>query len=381
LVRIILPERVSPQLSIVMELTEQKIILRQLRIEDYIDLRETMEEAYAKASPEYTLWGKHDLRRLLNKFPEGQICVEVEGKVVASALSIIVDYHKYGDKHTYQQITGDETFSTHDPNGDVLYGIEIFVHPEYRGMRLGRRLYDARKELCENLNLRAVMAGGRIPNYEKYASEMTPRQYIDKVKSREIIDPTLTFQLANDFHVRRILRGYDPEDTQSRRVATLLEWDNIYYQKEEKLVGADKTVVRIGVVQWQMRTHRSMQTLLEQAEYFIDAVSDYESDFCVFPEFFTAPLMAEFNHLPEVEAIRGLAKYTRPVSEKMLEFAVEYNVNIIAGSMPAVGEDGLLRNVSYLCRRDGTCFPTTLPGNWHCSRTTCRPFPRIPPGN
>ena len=82
-------------------------------------------------------------------------------QVAACALSIIVDYSKFGDNHNYQKITGNETFSTHDPDGDVLYGIELFVHPKFRGMRLGRRLYDARKELCENLNLRSIVAGGR----------------------------------------------------------------------------------------------------------------------------------------------------------------------------------------------------------------------------
>jgi GNAT superfamily N-acetyltransferase len=106
----------------------------------------------------------------------------VDGKVVASALSIIVNYRKYGDNHTFQEITGDYTFSTHDANGDVLYGIEMFVHPDYRGLRLGRRLYDARKELCENLNLRAVIAGGRIPNYKNFSEGLTPREYIEKVK-------------------------------------------------------------------------------------------------------------------------------------------------------------------------------------------------------
>ncbi|MGF1453522.1 MAG: carbon-nitrogen hydrolase family protein, partial [Opitutales bacterium] len=86
----------------------------------------------------------------------------------------------------------------------------------------------------------------------------------------------------------------------------------------------------------------------------VDAISDYASDFCVLPEYFCAPLMAEFNHLSELEAIRGLAKYAEPLKEKLREFSVSYNVNIIGGSMPLVGEDDRLRNVSYLCRRDGT---------------------------
>jgi hypothetical protein len=34
---------------------------------------------------------------------------------------------------------------------------------------------------------------------------------------------------------------------------------------------------------------RKFDALFEQAEFFIDAVSGYGSDFALFPEFFTAP--------------------------------------------------------------------------------------------
>src|SRR3546814_14301741 len=37
----------------------------------------------------------------------------------------------------------------------------------------------------------------------------------------------------------------------------------------------------------------------------------------------------------------------------MVRLAVSYNINIVAGSMPEY-QDQILRNVSYLCRRDGT---------------------------
>ena len=57
----------------------------------------------------------------------------------------------------------------------MLYEV---ITPEFRGLRLGRRLYDARKELCENLNLRAIVFGGRIPIYHKYADELSPKEYI-----------------------------------------------------------------------------------------------------------------------------------------------------------------------------------------------------------
>ncbi|MEP1891991.1 MAG: GNAT family N-acetyltransferase, partial [Cyclobacteriaceae bacterium] len=329
----------------------QNVHLRHLQISDYPEVKEIMIKVYGNVKNPY--WEKMDIKRLLEIFPEGQLCIEVDGKMVAAALAIIVNYKKFGDNHTYHKITGKETFSTHEALGDVLYGIDVFVHPDYRGLRLGRRLYDGRKELCENLNLRSIVAGGRIPSYQKYAKELTPREYIKKVRNREIHDPILNFQLSNDFHVKKILKNYLPGDTESKDYATLLEWNNIYYQEKETLINAPRTYVRIGLAQWQMRPLSGMDALLEQMEYFIDAFGDYQSDFILFPEFFNAPLMAEFNHLGPAEAMRGLAKYTESIREKFTEFAISYNVNIITGSMPEI-RDGKLYNVSFLCRRDGS---------------------------
>jgi predicted amidohydrolase/GNAT superfamily N-acetyltransferase len=328
-----------------------KIELRNLYFEDYFQLKEAMIEAYAGIGGDY--WQLDDIKKLLDLFPEGQLCVLVDGKVVASALSIIVDYSKFGDQHTFREITGNYTFNTHCAEGDVLYGIEMFVAPEYRGLRLGRRLYDRRKDVCEKLNLRAIIAGGRIPNYKHYAEIMSPREYLEKVKLKEVYDPTLTFQMSNNFHVKKILKNYMPGDTESKDFATLLEWNNIYFQGKEELKTISKQMVRLGLVQWQMRLFRNFNALLEQVEYFVDAVSDYKSDFIVFPALFNAPLLAEFNHLGEAKAIRELARYTEPLLQKFIEYAMAYNINIITGSMPLIDEGHLL-HVSYLCRRDGT---------------------------
>ncbi|HYG40889.1 MAG TPA: GNAT family N-acetyltransferase, partial [Cytophagales bacterium] len=331
---------------------ELKIELRNLTKEDFLNLRESMIEAYSDWE-EASYWGESHIVKLLKIFPEGQICIIVNGMVAGTALSIIVDYSKFGDSHTYKEITGNYTFSTHDPEGDVLYGIDFFVHPDFRGMRIGRRLYDARKDICERLNLRAIIAGGRIPSYKDYADKLTPKEYLQKVKGKEIYDSTLSFQLANDFHVRKILKGYLPGDTQSLEYASLLEWNNIYYESEDTTILTKKSVIRLGLVQWQMRPFPNLDALLEQIEFFVDAISDYQSDFVLFPELFNAPLMADFNHLSGAEAMRLIADYTIPLRNKFIEYAISYNINIITGSMPFI-EDGKLLNVGFLCRRDGS---------------------------
>ncbi len=335
-----------------MDPSPHHLALRHLALSDYPGIRELMDRVYANLGG---AWPQRKFRSQISTFPEGQICIEDKGKVVACAFSVIVDYDKFGDKHTYDEITGDAYLSTHDPNGDVLYGVDVFVDPDYRGLRLGRRLYEARKELCRNLNLRAIVAGGRIPSYGEHAQEMTPAEYVEKVKSKDLYDPILTFQLSNGFEVTQILKAYLPEDKESHGYATLLQWHNIQYDAEAApLIGGVKTTARVGCVQWQMRYFQDVRELLQQVEYFVDALSDYQCDVALFPEFFNAPLMglSEEAQTP-VDAVWHLASYTSEIVAAMSQLAVSHNINIIAGSMPVVENDELY-NVAYLVRRDGT---------------------------
>ena len=311
----------------------EKVSLRNLHMEDYDQLAKSFKRIYADSD---VFWTRQQIKKLITIFPEGQVVIIVDDKIVGCALSIIVNYNMVKGDHTYAQVTGNETFNTHDPNGNILYGIEVFIHPDYRGLRLARRMYEYRKELCEKLNLKAIMFGGRIPNYHKYADQMRPKEYIEKVRSREIYDPVLTFQLSNDFHVRRVIRNYLPSDEESEHCATLLQWDNIYYQPPTDSFVDKKPTVRIGLVQWQMRPYASVDDLFEQVEFFVDSVSDYKSDFILFPEYFNAPLMAKFNDMGEAQSIREMAQYTEQIRDRFRELAISYNINIITGSMPLV---------------------------------------------
>ncbi|KLT69433.1 carbon-nitrogen hydrolase family protein [Flavobacterium sp. ABG] len=328
-----------------------KVELRNLEFDDYKQLKNSMVESYPEMANSY--WRSADIKKLLSIFPEGQLVILADGVVVGSALSLIVDETLVDKRHNYNQIHGNYTFSTHNPNGEILYGIDVFIHPQYRGLRLGRRLYDARKELCEQLNLKAIVFAGRIPNYAQHARKLTPKNYIDKVKHKELHDPVLSFQLSNDFHVLRIIKNYLEGDEESKEFAVLLEWNNVYYDESPKLINLEKSVIRLGLIQWQMRQLNNVEALFEQAEFFIDVVSGYGSDFALFPELFIAPLMADYNHLSEAEAIRELARYSDPIRKRFQEFAISYNINIITGSMPYL-DNGNLYNVGFLCKRDGT---------------------------
>lgn len=326
------------------------LTLRVITPEDYPQLAELMDIVYPDIGG---AWPKATIQALVNAFPDGQICIEDNGKIVAAALTIKVNYNNFSSPHQYKDVISDKHIARHNDSGDALYGLDVFAHPDYRGFRLGRRLYEARKELCRALNLKAILAGGRIPGYKKHADEMSVSEYIDKVKRKEIYDPILSFQLSNDFDVKRLMSRYLPEDEKSLGYATLLEWDNIFYDEDPGSIHeTEKTIVRIGIVQWQMRTVHSQDDLIKQAEFFVESLSEYQSDFALFPEFFSAPLMGLSKSAHSVDAIRFLSEFTEEIVNKFSHLAVSYNINIIAGSMPVL-EGKRLYNVAYLLHRDG----------------------------
>jgi predicted amidohydrolase/GNAT superfamily N-acetyltransferase len=328
---------------------ELHLNLRNLTLDDYNQLQVLMDRVYYDIGG---AWPRDTIKALVEQFPDGQICIEESGELVAVALTVSVQYERFSNPHTYDDLILRNKKLRHDAKGDSLYGLDVFIHPEYRGYRLGRRLYEARKELCRSMNLRAILAGGRIPSYHKYKDHSTPAEYIERVSRKDIYDPILSFQLSNDFQVTRLLHKYLPEDEKSLGYATLLEWRNILYVPPSSVLNTRKTQVRMGAVQWQMREFASVEEVLTQVEYFVDALSDYKSDFALFPEFFNAPLMGLTDQVDQTRAVRFLAGFTKQFRNEMSDMAVSYNINIITGSMPLLENDRVY-NVSYLCHRDG----------------------------
>lgn len=334
-----------------MENNIQNVELKLLKLSDYEELKSVMIEVYPSVIDPF--WEKSQLKKLIELFPDGQVVVKINGEIAGCALSILVDADTFSNSHTYREITADYTFSTHSDKGETLYGIDVFVRPKYRGLKLGRRLYEYRKQICETQNLKGIVFGGRIPNYHKYSNELTPKAYIEEVKTKNIIDPVLNFHLSNDFQPIKVIKGYLEGDEASEEYAVLLKWHNIYYEKPTNKAAYIKKSIRLGLVQWQMRPYNDLESLMQQVEFFVDALSAYKADFALFPEFFNAPLMAKFNHLGEPEAIRKLAEYTEVIVQDFSKLSVSYNINIITGSMPEM-VDGSLYNVGYVCKRDGS---------------------------
>lgn len=59
----------------------KKVELRNLEIEDYKQLKKSMIESYPEMADSY--WGSDDIERLLSIFPEGQLVILVDEKLLA----------------------------------------------------------------------------------------------------------------------------------------------------------------------------------------------------------------------------------------------------------------------------------------------------------
>lgn len=164
-------------------------------------------------------------------FPEGEFVALAGDKIVGLGSGFFVDFDFDHPHHTFREMIADGWYTNHDPNGAWYYGADISVHPEYRGLGIGRMLYDARKELVIRTNRRGIVAGGVLPDYPRYRTQMSVHEYVEKVVAGELRDSTLTFQLRNGFQVLGMLENYI-EDSASDNWATLICWKNPHWREE-----------------------------------------------------------------------------------------------------------------------------------------------------
>jgi len=169
---------------------------------------------------------------LLQHFPTGQVVAELDGEIVGIALSLVILWDDYSLHHTWASVTNDGLFDTHDMGGRTLYGAEVCVDPKIRGQGVGHTLYDARRTLCKAMNLKRIIAGGRLPDYHKVATQMAPEEYAKRVIWGDLYDPVLRFQLDEGFDYCGILHGYLPNDIDSVGSASLIVWLNRHYDPE-----------------------------------------------------------------------------------------------------------------------------------------------------
>jgi predicted amidohydrolase/GNAT superfamily N-acetyltransferase len=337
----------------------EKLIVRQANIDDIDGIVMLVQRAY----PEMATYSRGMIRGQINAFPVGVWVATYADEIVGYCATIRVTAERALGPHSWQQITGGGFGSTHDPEGEYLYGYEVCVDPELRRYRIGQRFYRERRRLARRLGLKGIVIGGRIPGFERRQGDFaSARDYVDAVKARQVRDPVVSFQLRNGFELIGLLENYLPVDKESLGWAAHMVWHNPQYAQAPD--GGDKgktpafvrsiNQVRVASVQYGQRRISSLDEFRQMVMYFVDVTADYRADFVVFPELFTMQLLSIENEpIPPNEAMRHITQYEAELMELFRDAAMKYNINIVAGSTPLV-RDGSLYNVAQVFLRDGT---------------------------
>jgi len=187
--------------------------------------------------------------RHVHVFPLGQFMAvdRQTDRVVGTTAGFLTHYDRispdYFRHHTFYEATGGNWLTNHNPSGNYYYGIDMCVHPDYRGQGIARKLHDARKALARRLGLKGQVLGGMLPGYAKYTHVMSVHDYAHHVQKGVIHDSTFTTQLRNGFEFRGLLQNY-LKDPPTNGWSTLLEWPNPGYIETTVNRGTPKPVTQ-----------------------------------------------------------------------------------------------------------------------------------------
>jgi GNAT superfamily N-acetyltransferase len=222
---------------------KSKIVVRNTRPGDFPGIAELSREVYSGSPP----WNEALLSSHLQIFPEGQfVALESDtNRVVGMAASLIILWDDYDMSMDWVSFTNGGSFTNHDPErGRTLYGAEIMVKPTMQRRGIGKKLYQARRELVERLGLLRIRAGARLRGYHRYAHRMTAEEYVSRVIQRKISDPTLSFQLREGFEVIGVVANYLHFDSESCGYAAVIEWLNPQLATPADLTGRNSRFIR-----------------------------------------------------------------------------------------------------------------------------------------
>ena len=186
--------------------TADGLVVQTTRAEHAAQLEALQEMVFPTLAKEALFRAPHYLHHI-SIFPEGQFVVTDSDKVVG--MTSTIRYH-LDEKHarTFVEVIDGGFLNTHEPHGEWLYGLDVGVHPQWRGRGIARHLYDARQQTVEWLNLRGQFTYGMLSGYGALKETMTAEDYYAELIAGKRKDPTVSRQIANGFEVVRLVHGY-----------------------------------------------------------------------------------------------------------------------------------------------------------------------------
>jgi ribosomal protein S18 acetylase RimI-like enzyme len=142
----------------------------------------------------------------LQIFPEGQFVITNNEQVIGMTSCMRTNFTTA--QHTFKEISAGGWFTNHNPDGDWLYGLDMGVHPNFRGQGLARHLYRARHFVARQLGLKGQFTVGMMNGYGAVSDRVSAETYFEELKDGKRIDPTLTPQMKIGFEPIALIANY-----------------------------------------------------------------------------------------------------------------------------------------------------------------------------
>ncbi|KON87665.1 acetyltransferase [Sporosarcina globispora] len=201
------------------------VTIRNYSKADFQQLIDIQAECFPPPFPSDLWWNEEQLSNHVALFPDGALCIEVEGVLAGSLTGLIVGFDPSHPKHTWEEITDSGYIRNHSFQGNTLYIVDISVRPKFRKLGLGKLMMQAMYQVVINLGLDRLLGGGRMPGYHKYAHEMSAEDYLQQLIDGKKKDPVITFLLRCGRTPLSVAENY-LEDEESLNYGVLMEWKN-----------------------------------------------------------------------------------------------------------------------------------------------------------
>lgn len=200
-------------------------VIRNYTKDDFHELIQIQAECFPPPFPSELWWNEEQLTNHVALFPEGALCIEVDGQLAGSLTGVCVDFDPNHPSHRWEDATDSGYIRNHNPKGNTLYIVDISVRPKFRKLGLGKHMMQSMYQVVVQLGLVRLLGGGRMPGYHMAANDLEPSEYLDKVVQGELKDPVITFLLRCGRTPIAIVENY-LDDEESLNHAVLMEWKN-----------------------------------------------------------------------------------------------------------------------------------------------------------
>ena len=183
------------------------LIVQHMKAHHAVELEALQKIVFPTLKVDELILAVHYLRHL-EVFPEGQFVITDKDKVIAMTTTMRSNFNFDHYHHTFKETIAGGWLTNHNPDGDWLYGLDVGVHPHYRGNGLSRFLYRARHEVATRLGLKGQVTVGMLNGYGGVSNLISGEVYYEELLQGKRTDPTITPQLRIGFEPIALIAEY-----------------------------------------------------------------------------------------------------------------------------------------------------------------------------